>query len=317
MQSITQALFLTATYAFYSGMLYAKAGAAVLTYDPVGEGERNIDRKSGTRAHDRFEPSREVAQRLAGLTLTDVSQAVSYLSQRPEVDPSRIGTMGYSLGSFVLSLACAVEQRLNACVLVGGGNLDGPDGYWDNSKPMCQGIPYRSLASLGDRPAAIYLLHASRGPTLVFNGLEDVTVQIPSHGEAHFRDLRRRVEQLRGDTTGIFETGFVAGVGHRPFFVTRPVALWLERRMDFPNWSESGIQAMSETHIGKWARSSGVELDPLYSSEHREGGTRALDTGLPGLPRQALTVFSLEDWEREKPRLIYEAWLDQAKAGVR
>jgi dipeptidyl aminopeptidase/acylaminoacyl peptidase len=41
-----------AWYAFYSGMLYAKAGAAVLTYDPIGEGERNINRKSGTRGHD-------------------------------------------------------------------------------------------------------------------------------------------------------------------------------------------------------------------------------------------------------------------------
>ena len=27
-------------YAFYSGILYARAGAAVLTYDPIGEGER-------------------------------------------------------------------------------------------------------------------------------------------------------------------------------------------------------------------------------------------------------------------------------------
>src|SRR5262249_19558458 len=37
-------------YAFYSGMLYARAGAVVLTYDPIGEGERNSQRKSGTRA---------------------------------------------------------------------------------------------------------------------------------------------------------------------------------------------------------------------------------------------------------------------------
>ncbi len=37
-------------YAFYTGILYARAGAAVLTYDPIGEGERNVERKSGTRA---------------------------------------------------------------------------------------------------------------------------------------------------------------------------------------------------------------------------------------------------------------------------
>ena len=75
--------------------------------------------------------------------MTDVMQAVSYLAQRPDVDPRRLAAMGYSMGSFVLGLACAVETRLNACVLVGGGNLDGDGGYWDSSsKKMCQAIPY-------------------------------------------------------------------------------------------------------------------------------------------------------------------------------
>ena len=77
-------------YAFYSGVLYARAGAAVLTYDPAGEGERNVARKSGARAHDKVEPPPELARRLAGLMMTDLMQAVSYLSQRSEVDPHRI-----------------------------------------------------------------------------------------------------------------------------------------------------------------------------------------------------------------------------------
>src|ERR1700743_1075376 len=33
-------------YAFYSGMMFAKAGAVVVTYDPIGEGDRNSERKS-------------------------------------------------------------------------------------------------------------------------------------------------------------------------------------------------------------------------------------------------------------------------------
>ena len=37
-------------YSFYSGILYARAGAAVLTYDPAGEYERNSRRLSGSRA---------------------------------------------------------------------------------------------------------------------------------------------------------------------------------------------------------------------------------------------------------------------------
>src|SRR5215831_9276770 len=98
-----------AWYAMYSGIMYARAGAAVLTYDPIGEGERNIDRKSGTRAHDVLQNPPELGRRMGGLMMTEVMQAVSYLGSRPEVDSKRIGAMGYSMGSFVLSLACAVE----------------------------------------------------------------------------------------------------------------------------------------------------------------------------------------------------------------
>ncbi len=35
-------------YAYYTGVLYARAGAVVLTYDPIGEGERNDDHKYAT-----------------------------------------------------------------------------------------------------------------------------------------------------------------------------------------------------------------------------------------------------------------------------
>src|SRR5260370_7064761 len=93
-----------------------------------------------------------MARRMSGLMITDVMQAVSYLSQRPEVDASRIGAMGYSMGSFVLSLACAGETRLRSCVRVGGGNIDGPGEYWDRHHPMGQGITSRSCSFPGHLP---------------------------------------------------------------------------------------------------------------------------------------------------------------------
>jgi len=305
-----------AWYAFYSGMIYAQGGAAVLTYDPIGEGERNIQRKSGTRAHDVKQDPPELGRRMGGLMMIDVMQAVSYLATRPEVDASRIGAVGYSMGSFVLSLACAVETRLRACVLAGGGNLTGPDGYWDNSKPMCQGIPYRSLSFLGDRPAVLYALHASRGPTLTYNGLQDTTVAIPTHGPDFFADMHRRAAKLHGGTRGLFEYKFDTGA-HRPWFVTRPVARWLESQLDFPNWTDAEIASMPLTHISEWARENQVELDRLYATEEREGGAMAIGTGLPALSRRDLSVFSDQDWEREKDHLIYESWVKAARALVK
>ena len=303
-------------YAFYSGVLFARAGAVVLTYDPAGEGERNSERKSGTRTHDKIETPAVLGPRLGGLMMTDILQAVSYLAQRDEVDARRIGAMGYSMGSFILGVTAAVETRLHACVLVGGGNLDGPNGYWDNSKPMCQGEPYKALAFLGDRPAAIYALHAARGPTLMFNGLEDTTVAIPRHGEGHFRDMRTRAAALRGTEAGLFEAKFVPGTGHRPYFVTKPVVLWLEDKLDFPAWTRADIEAMPETHIAAWARERNVAMDTLYATEHREGGTRALGAGVPALSRDQLSVFAPEEWQRRKDRLVHDAWLRETRAQV-
>lgn len=304
-------------YAFYSGVSYARGGAAVLTYDPAGEGERNINRKSGTRAHDVMQSPEELGRRLGGLMITEVMQAVSYLLQRPEVDATRIGAMGYSMGSFVLSLAGAVETRLNPCVLVGGGNLDGPGEYWDTSKQMCQGLPYKALTFLGDRAAIIYALHALRGPTLVFNGTEDSIIH-PKISPArdpfrHFEDLQRRAGELSKLPDRVFVTGYEKAVGHRPFFVTRPVALWLERHLDFPHWTEAGIRALPETHISEWAQARGVAMDKAYATEHREGGTRALGEGIPALSRETLCVFTSAEWEREKARMIHETWLAEAR----
>jgi len=301
-------------YAFYSGMMYARAGAVVVTYDPIGEGERNSERKSGTRAHDKLVPPPEMGRRMSGLMITDVMQAVSYLSQRPDVDSRRIGAMGYSMGSFVLSLACAVETRLRACVLVGGGDLDGPDEYWDRSKPMCQGLPYQALQFLGDRPAAIYALHPA---TLLYNGLEDTVVDIPVHHmPPFFEDMRQRTIRLRGTAKGVFEYAFEPGASHRPFFVTRPVALWLQRQLEFPNWTEEKVRTMPETHISEWAQAHHAEMDKLYATEQREGGARALGTGIPVLSRDDLNAVEPAEWRRDSEKYVLETWIREAKARV-
>jgi dienelactone hydrolase len=302
-------------YSFYAGILYAQAGAVVVTYDPIGEGERNAQRKSGTRQHDRNIDPPEMGRRMGGLMITDVMQATSYLAQRPDVDPKRLAAMGYSMGSFVLGLTCAVETRLNSCVLAGGGNLDGPGGYWDSSsKKMCQAIPYQSLTFLGDRGAALYSLHADRGGTLVFNGSADEVVSMDqAGGPAFFEDLRKRVVTLHGSDHNVFDFGFSPGTGHRPYFLTRPVALWLEKRLQFPSWTAGSIARMPETHISEWAQENHVFMDKAYATELREGGTRALGSGIPGVPHDDLNALPTARWERDKDLYVYETWLKNAR----
>ncbi len=299
-------------YSYYAGIVFARAGAAVLTYDQAGEGERSATRESHTREHDKLEGGVTMARRLAGLMITDVMQAVSYLASRPEIDPARIGAGGYSMGSFVLALAGAVEPRLRACVMVGGGNLDGPGGYWDKSKKMCQGLPYQSLAFLGDRGAVLYALQVSRGPIMIWNGRADSIVAKAQ--DPFFVELRTRARALAGRPDAVFEFGFTDGTGHRPYFLTRPVVTWLAAELALPNWSAATVRTLPEIRIGDWARAHGLAIDASLASEEREGGTLAVGDNVPGFQREDLSVFTPAEWEARKETLTFSAWAAAASA---
>ena len=136
-------------YEVYAGLLYASAGAVVVTFDPIGEDERNSEHLADARAHDTVLPGPESPARMGGLMIGDVMGAVSYVSSLPEVDSKRIAVLGYSMGSFHAALAAGLDPRISALVLSGGGDLDGNGGSWDSSsKIMCQGGPYQSLSFL-------------------------------------------------------------------------------------------------------------------------------------------------------------------------
>ena len=304
-------------YAYWAGILYARAGGVVLTYDPIGEFERNHLRMSSTSQHDGYIAPDDMARRMAGLMIEDILQGVQYLRRRKDVDEDRIAVLGYSMGSFISSLACAVEPRVHACVLAGGGDVDRPGGYWDNSRKMCQAIPYRSLKFLGDRGAAIYALNAMRGPTLVYNGAADKVVDIPHHGPAFFSDLRRRTADVLGrNSKNIFEYRFVPGGGHRPYFVTKPVALWLQEQLQFPSWTASEIEAMPETRISTWAAAHHLDKSKFQNQEG-EGGTMALGRNIPVVNRDLLHALPESVWQANRRHYVYESWVMAAKAAVR
>lgn len=304
-------------YAYWAGIVYARAGAVVLTYDPIGEYERNAERRSNTGQHDEFIPPDDMARRMAGLMVTDVMQAASYLAQRPDVDPKRIAVMGYSMGSFISSIACAIDMQIHACVLAGGGDLDGSGGIWDSSsKKMCQAIPYQSLSFLGDRAAVIYGLNAKRGPTLVWNGSADQVVDIPHHGQAFFEDLQKRTIAEIGSSKGVFEFGFTPDGGHRPYFLTKPVALWLEDKLKFPDWTKKQVEAMPETRVFDWAAKNNLKTLAGVSNEHDEGGTLALGSGIPVVSRDDLHAIPEAVWDSQRESYVYETWVDRAKAAI-
>lgn len=79
--------------------------------------------------------SLDINQTLDGIrqTVLDCRVATAWLAGRPEVDPSRLGLVGTSLGSFVGANVAAAEPRIrNICLLLGGGGL--VDAFWDHPK---------------------------------------------------------------------------------------------------------------------------------------------------------------------------------------
>lgn len=305
----------TSWYSWYTGVLYARAGAVVVTYDPVGEGERNDDHRDATGEHDKIIDVPGVPQRMGGLMITDVMQAVSYLHSLPQVDPHRIAVLGFSMGSFVSALTGAVDPRIHALLLTGGGDLDGPGGYWDSSHAvMCQAGPWHALSFLGDRPAAIFTLNARRGPTFVMNGTNDTVVAIPEHGPKFFDNLRQRTIAMNGSPKNVFQTWFDPGASHRPAWVLKVAAAWLATNLHFPNWSERKLKSLPVVSIGDWAAATGVPLNHSAMRPDRDAGLEAISAGVPRLTVEQLTVMPLDEWQQRKEEFVYSHWARQAIA---
>ncbi len=310
-------------YAFYSGMLFAEAGAMVVTYDPIGEGERNVDKASRAGAHDTWVsppaglPRTDWGQRLAGLMQTDVMQAVSYLDSRSEVDPARIAVAGYSMGGFIVGITGAIDPRIDAVLVSGGGVYDGPGGYFDSNPLPCQMPPYKALLPVGDRGAVLYALNAERGPMLIMNGSNDTVMDIPHHPPGWFAQIRDRALALVGvhapAARNMFTTIFYPGISHRPSWVDRQGVLWLNAQIHFAVWNAATIASEPTTHIGQWTAANQVFLANGSAREDREAGLNALGVDLPGIKREDLMVLPPSDWLRYKDRLTYAAWANKTK----
>jgi dienelactone hydrolase len=300
-------------YEVYAGLLYASAGAVVVTYDPIGEEERNSQHLVDARAHDTVLAGLNSPARMGGLMIGDVIGGVSYAASLPEVDSKRIAVIGYSMGSFHAALAAALDPRVRALVLSGGGDLDGNGGSWDtSSKIMCQGGPYQALSFLPDKGAILYALHQRAGETLVLNGVEDSLVAVPRHGESFFTDLNARVSALAGPAAPKIEYQFYPGVGHRPSWVNHDAAEWLNERLHFPRWKDISLDSLGETTISEWVAATGAHINHGYESDKTEGGIRALGHGFPAPTRAQLQVVPEDEWQTHQDLYIWQSWAKRA-----
>ncbi|MEA3408533.1 MAG: dienelactone hydrolase family protein [Chloroflexota bacterium] len=94
---------------------YAQAltdlGYCVLCIDAWNFGERRGRTESAL-----FKEMLWKGRVLWGMMVYDSLRAVDYLLERPEVDPTRLGTMGISMGSTMAWWVAALDERVKVCV---------------------------------------------------------------------------------------------------------------------------------------------------------------------------------------------------------
>lgn len=101
-----------------------------------------------------------------------VRRAVDLLAERPEVDPSRIGFVGWSSGARTGAIAAGVEPRLAATVLMSAGSVD--VGSYVDQAPA----PLRDelRATLDEVDPLRWVAHANPDGLLLQNGTKDQVV---------------------------------------------------------------------------------------------------------------------------------------------
>lgn len=112
-----------AEYIQRGAILLVKNGLAVLSYDPIGQGERRqlLDRQgkpaipSSTSEHTLVGVGALlVGQNTATYRIWDGIRSLDYLVSRPEIDPKRIGCTGCSGGGTETSYLMALDERILA-----------------------------------------------------------------------------------------------------------------------------------------------------------------------------------------------------------
>jgi hypothetical protein len=110
---------------FVFASTFARNGFAVLSYDPIGQGERLqypdpahpgqslATRPTGEHGEAGLQPTL-IGDAVARYFAWDGMRAVDYLVSRPEIDPERIGAFGCSGGGAMTALLGAADRRIYA-----------------------------------------------------------------------------------------------------------------------------------------------------------------------------------------------------------
>jgi cephalosporin-C deacetylase-like acetyl esterase len=166
----------------------AQRGYAAVAIDAQYHGERKVEGKN------MYSADTEMTTQAFVQTVIDVRRLIDHLETRDDVDASRIGLVGGSMGALLGTIASGVDARIDAVVLiVGGGNMT----LMISESQLTRVIEIRSeLAQAGRRiedeakdleciDPINFIDQISPRPVLMINGRNDDIVPASSNRALH------------------------------------------------------------------------------------------------------------------------------------
>jgi len=200
--------------------MLVRNGYGVLLFDRRGEGESEGDFNAFGWGGD-----------------ADIKAAVSFLAQRPDVDPARIGGLGLSVGGEMMLETAAEDERLRAVVSEGAGVRSLAE-HWSDPGPAAAQKPFSDwvvqtlatsvLANQAPPPDLSGLVgDIAPRPLLLIRGLDGQQQEVLNRvyydtarqpkalwevpGAGHTAALSARPEEYERRVVGFFDRALLAG----------------------------------------------------------------------------------------------------------
>ncbi len=297
----------SAWYCQYAGQVYAKLGIACLAVDPIGSEERHPAgvRAIGARGHDKpyslIERSEAVNRRIMGKLVFDFIRGIDFLMQRNDIDHSRIGAAGNSLGGAEATWLSIVEPRIKIAVVSGWG-------YTENllySGKDCTRLPNMWLRERMSWLDAM-LLSAPNCKVLFVNGADDFHYVLSWDYLDRLAAESSRILSQLGMSSNTF-TWTEPDATHRPFHIHKQALRWIHQHLGTPNMTLEEIDKLPVAIGGAWCKANGFRIEGFYASVKSQTGCQLPDLGLRRIPQKELLCLKPEELGR--PEFTIEGWL--------
>ncbi|WP_420427195.1 alpha/beta hydrolase [Algiphilus sp.] len=294
----------------YIAQLYARLGIAVLAGDPIGEEERHIRGLIGTRDHDGAQVHRRAAdagRSIMGKLVLDTMRGVDFLSSREDIDPSRIGVVGNSLGGAVAAWLAALEPRIGFALISGWGY----GAHFESIGKQCTREPIRQMREQVSWMQFI-ALSAPHSNILILNGEADIVID-KKEERAVWRDLQGLVESVKPMQAAFsrswsIDSWLINGGGHRPYPAHPKGVAWILDQTK-PRGDGARELPLSKTvNFGDWADGQGIQFESLYDTELHLRGAVLVAGKINYLSPTVLQV--LTESEQGLPTFTLDGWLD-------